>query len=205
MREEYVVNKRIVDRSSTGPIWTWTFEPDGAGTTLTQAYEYSPRIPLVDKALANIMWNADDPVGCAVQNDAPLVVVLVTERSAAHVTAPSTAPWSSRSRIVFSQTDEPKAGKLPLYIDVNATDRDQDDELERLLAAGARRVDIGQTGAEPCHVLADPEGNEFCLLGRRVPKAWLINRPTPAHQARAVVFCRLSAVPVASDRSADTC
>src|SRR5665811_788673 len=34
-REEYVVNERIVDRSSTGPIWTWTFEPDGAGTTLT--------------------------------------------------------------------------------------------------------------------------------------------------------------------------
>ena len=72
--------------------------------------------------------------------------------------------------IVFNQTDEPKAGKLRQHIDVNATDRDQDDELERLLAAGARRVDIGQTGAEPWHVLADPEGNEFCLLRRRVPK-----------------------------------
>ena len=66
--------------------------------------------------------------------------------------------------IVLSQTDEPKAGKLRLHIDVNATDREQDDELERLLAAGARRVDIGQTGAESWHVLADPEGNEFCLL-----------------------------------------
>jgi hypothetical protein len=64
----------------------------------------------------------------------------------------------------------PKAGTLRLHIDVNATDREQDDELERLLAAGARRVDIGQTGAEPWHVLADPEGNEFCLLRRRVPK-----------------------------------
>jgi hypothetical protein len=72
--------------------------------------------------------------------------------------------------IVFSRTDEPKVGKLRLHIDVNATDREQDDELERLLAAGARRVDIGQTGAEPWHVLADPEGNEFCLLRRRVPK-----------------------------------
>ena len=64
--------------------------------------------------------------------------------------------------IVFSRTDEPKAGKLALHIDVNATDREQDDELERLLAARARRVDIGQTGAEPWQVLADPEGNEFC-------------------------------------------
>jgi hypothetical protein len=35
------------------------------------------------------------------------------------------------------------------HIDVNATDREQHDELERLLATGAHRVDIGQTGAEP--------------------------------------------------------
>jgi hypothetical protein len=60
--------------------------------------------------------------------------------------------------IVFSRTDQPKVGKLRLHIDVNATDRDQDDELERLLAAGARRVEIGQTGAESWHVLADPGG-----------------------------------------------
>jgi catechol 2,3-dioxygenase-like lactoylglutathione lyase family enzyme len=73
--------------------------------------------------------------------------------------------------IVLSQTDEPKAGKLRLHIDVNATDREQADELERLIVAGGRSVDIGQTGAESWHVLADPEGNEFCLLRRRVPEA----------------------------------
>ena len=70
--------------------------------------------------------------------------------------------------IVFDRTDEPKSGKLRLHIDVNATDRDQEAELDRLLAAGARRADIGQTGNESWHVLADPEGNEFCLLRRRV-------------------------------------
>jgi predicted enzyme related to lactoylglutathione lyase len=70
--------------------------------------------------------------------------------------------------IVFNRTDEPKPGKLRLHIDVNATDRDQPAELERLLAAGAKPVDVGQTGAESWHVLADPEGNEFCLLRRRV-------------------------------------
>jgi predicted enzyme related to lactoylglutathione lyase len=70
--------------------------------------------------------------------------------------------------IVLSRTDEPKVGKLRLHIDLNATDRDQDAELERLLAAGARPADVGQTGAEGWHVLADPEGNEFCLLRRRV-------------------------------------
>jgi hypothetical protein len=71
--------------------------------------------------------------------------------------------------IVFDRTDEPKSGKLRLHIDVNATDRDQEAELDRLLAAGARRADIGQSGNESWHVLADPEGNEFCLLRRRVP------------------------------------
>ncbi|QYN22587.1 VOC family protein [Amycolatopsis sp. DSM 110486] len=70
--------------------------------------------------------------------------------------------------LVLSRSDEPKRGKLPLHLDVNPTDRDQDAELERLLAAGARPADVGQTGEESWHVLADPEGNEFCLLRRRV-------------------------------------
>ncbi len=71
--------------------------------------------------------------------------------------------------IVLSRTAEPKTGKLRLHFDVNATDRDQGEELERLIAAGARPVDIGQDGTESWHVLADPEGNEFCLLRRRLP------------------------------------
>jgi hypothetical protein len=47
---------------------------------------------------------------------------------------------------------------------------DRDQETERLLALGAHRVDIGQTGAESWTVLADP-GNEFCVIR---PKATLI-------------------------------
>ena len=70
--------------------------------------------------------------------------------------------------LVLSATDDPKRDKLRLHLDVNATDRDQADELDRLLALGARPADVGQTGAESWHVLADPEGNEFCLLRRRV-------------------------------------
>ncbi|WP_411113147.1 VOC family protein [Streptomyces sp. 029-5] len=70
--------------------------------------------------------------------------------------------------LVLSPSSAPRTGKLPLHIDVSATDRDQDAELERLLALGARLVDIGQTGTESWHVLADPEGNEFCLLRARI-------------------------------------
>ena len=70
--------------------------------------------------------------------------------------------------LVLSPTTDPKREELRLHIDVNATDRDQPAELERLLALGATEPDIGQTGEEPWHVLADPEGNEFCLLRSRV-------------------------------------
>lgn len=70
--------------------------------------------------------------------------------------------------LVLSPSSDPRRGKLPLHIDVNATDRDQDAELERLLALGARPADVGQTGAENWHTLADPEGNEFCLLHTRL-------------------------------------
>ena len=70
--------------------------------------------------------------------------------------------------LILSSNSEPRAGKVRLHIDVNATDRDQDAELERLLALGARPADVGQTGTESWHVLADPEGNEFCLLRTRL-------------------------------------
>ncbi|WP_378741514.1 VOC family protein [Nocardia brasiliensis] len=71
--------------------------------------------------------------------------------------------------LIFSRTSDPRVAKLPLHLDVNATDRDQDAELERLLALGARHADVGQTGDESWYVLNDPEGNQFCLLRKRLP------------------------------------
>ncbi|MEW2495124.1 VOC family protein [Streptomyces nodosus] len=94
-------------------------------------------------------------------------VVLDREEDAIEI-GPREGFGGPQPTIVLSRTDEPKNGKLRLHIDVNATDRDQDAELERLLAAGAEPVDIDQTGEESWHVLADPEGNEFCLLKPRL-------------------------------------
>ena len=59
--------------------------------------------------------------------------------------------------------DGPKVAKNRLHLDLNATDRDQAAELDRLLGLGARPADIGQ-GDVTWNVLVDPEGNEFCLL-----------------------------------------
>jgi catechol 2,3-dioxygenase-like lactoylglutathione lyase family enzyme len=69
--------------------------------------------------------------------------------------------------LVFVPVPEPKTTKNRLHLDVNPSGCDQAEELERLFGLGARRVDVGQ-GDVRWIVLADPEGNEFCLLGRRV-------------------------------------
>jgi catechol 2,3-dioxygenase-like lactoylglutathione lyase family enzyme len=70
--------------------------------------------------------------------------------------------------IFLIRNDEPKHERARLHIDVNPTDRDQDAELGRLLAAGAKLADIGQPADASWHVLTDPEGNEFCLLKSRL-------------------------------------
>jgi len=69
----------------------------------------------------------------------------------------------SAPTLTFVRVPEAKAVKNRLHIDVSPIDRARDAEVERLLALGARRVDIGQ-GEQRWVVLADPEGNEFCVL-----------------------------------------
>jgi catechol 2,3-dioxygenase-like lactoylglutathione lyase family enzyme len=84
-------------------------------------------------------------------------------------------PW------LFLRVPDAKTGKNRLHPDLRPPDgSDQATELARLLELGAAPVDIGQ-GDVTWHVLADPEGNEFCLL-----------RSTPAQVAaiRAEVTTR---------------
>ena len=68
--------------------------------------------------------------------------------------------------LVFGQVPEPKTVKNRVHIDVSPVGCDRDEEVARLEALGAKRADIGQ-GEQPWVVLQDPEGNEFCVLGRR--------------------------------------
>ncbi len=65
--------------------------------------------------------------------------------------------------LLFVPVPEGKAVKNRLHLDVTPTDRTRAEEVERVLALGARHVDIGQ-GEQNWTVLADPEGNEFCIL-----------------------------------------
>lgn len=87
--------------------------------------------------------------------------IVADEEDDVEIAPPEGTP--SPVTLLFSRSDDPKRDKLRLHIDVNATDRSQDDELQRLLGLGATHIDIGQ-GEQPWYVLADPEGHEFCLL-----------------------------------------
>ncbi|MFG1816620.1 VOC family protein [Kribbella sp. NPDC049174] len=71
--------------------------------------------------------------------------------------------------LTFAQVPEGKIVKNRLHIELNPTDREQDEEVRRLLDLGARHADVGQTGDESWVVLIDPEGNEFCVLAARRP------------------------------------
>ncbi|MEV6195291.1 VOC family protein [Streptomyces sp. NPDC051920] len=64
--------------------------------------------------------------------------------------------------ICFVRVGDRKTVKNRLHIDLTPDDRAA--EVERILALGARRVDVGQGEDVTWTVLADPEGNEFCLL-----------------------------------------
>lgn len=68
--------------------------------------------------------------------------------------------------ILFLASEDAKHGHNRLHIDLRPDD--QDAEVERLTAMGATRVDVGQ-GEVPWVVMADPDGNEFCVLGARRP------------------------------------
>ena len=66
--------------------------------------------------------------------------------------------------LIFGTVPEPKTIKNRLHLDFRPDD--QDYEVSRFLSLGATRADVGQ-GRQSWVVLADPEGNEFCILSSR--------------------------------------
>ena|SRR5947209_2370229 len=68
--------------------------------------------------------------------------------------------------LVFVPVPEKKTAKNRIHIDVSPVGCERDEEVDRILGLGATRADVGQ-GEQRWVVLADPEGNEFCVLGRR--------------------------------------
>ena len=78
-------------------------------------------------------------------------------------------PWERIGPgLVFVSVPEGKKVKNRLHLDLAPhTSQDRDAEIARLEELGARRVDVGQSEDASWTVLADPEGNEFCVLSSR--------------------------------------
>jgi hypothetical protein len=95
------------------------------------------------------------------QDENGFVIEIGTEKLTAEQVVRGPVPPT----IVFVQVPDDKTVKNRVHIDVSPIDRDPPQEVERLLALGAVHADIGQ-GDVPWTVLADPEGNEFCVLRR---------------------------------------
>ncbi|MEW2378080.1 VOC family protein [Micromonospora sp. NPDC047812] len=68
-------------------------------------------------------------------------------------------------RLRFLPTERPKVGPNPMHFDLtSASQEDQRRTVARALDLGARHIDVGQRPEEGHVVLADPEGNEFCVI-----------------------------------------
>ena len=84
----------------------------------------------------------------------------------AHLRPP--AGGAGQLSVWLQPTTADKRGKNRDHPDLVAADGEVEAEIRRLIALGASHADVGQKGDEGFVVLADPEGNEFCLL-RRAP------------------------------------
>ena len=75
----------------------------------------------------------------------------------------------TRFGIQFRPVPGAKAGPHRLHLDLTTSSvEDQEQTVAGLLGLGARHLDVGQGPQERHVVLADPEGNEFCLLRTRL-------------------------------------
>ena len=91
-----------------------------------------------------LRWNARDADGVGVE-------LVPTDATSFHV--------------VFRPVAHDKAGQNRIHFDLTTTSLDdRNDTVAHFLAIGARHIDIGQDPSDTHVVLADPEGNEFCII-----------------------------------------
>jgi Glyoxalase-like domain len=119
--------------------------------------------------LVQLVADANDPAGLARFWSAALRWEIALEEPDEVVVWPPgyTYPDPVALPLVFVPVPEPKTGKNRVHLDLATSSAEQQAaEVRRVLDLGAAPVDIGQ-GDVPWAVLADPEGNEFCVLEPR--------------------------------------
>ena len=111
--------------------------------------------------LAALCWDALDPAGLT----RFWAGVLGREIEGGNALLPND---DTEFRIRFLPTQVPKAGQNQIHVHLTSgAPQDQVDTVARVLEHGGRHVDVGQLPEEGHVVLADPEGNEFCVIEAR--------------------------------------
>jgi 5-formyltetrahydrofolate cyclo-ligase len=116
---------------------------------------------------AQARWWAEALDFRIVYEDEHEVAVIPKHMSEDPITDPR--EWMRQAQaLVFVPVPEGKQVKNRLHLDLAPhTSQDREAEIARLLEMGATHVDVGQTEDATWTVLADPEGNEFCVLSSR--------------------------------------
>ncbi|GAA1841572.1 VOC family protein [Pseudonocardia ailaonensis] len=119
--------------------------------------------------LANVNVDCRDPAAVARFWSALLGWPIAHEEPGETDVRSPSAPWTFD--LVFAPVPEEKTGKNRVHLDLASDSPTHQLELvERAVALGATPADVGQRGS-PWVVLADPEGNEFCVLEPRAEYA----------------------------------
>ena len=112
--------------------------------------------------LVALAFDANDPARLATFWGRLLGLELVHEADGGHVLLPSD---DTGFRIEFYPTTEPKARPNQMHFDLTSqSPEEQEATVARALELGGRHLDVGQLPEEQHVVLADPEGNEFCVI-----------------------------------------
>jgi hypothetical protein len=126
---------------------------------------YTVVVDCIDIAAQSRWWA--EALGWKPVYESPDEVVLIPGYATPELV--ESMPWDRvPPGLVFVPVADGKSVKNRLHIDLAPhTSDDRDAEIARLLAMGATRLDVGQAGDATWDVLADPEGNEFCVLSSR--------------------------------------
>jgi predicted enzyme related to lactoylglutathione lyase len=108
-----------------------------------------------------VIVDAEDPLALGAWWQEALGWVVVDEGPEVYEIRPEVTQTPG---LLFVPVSAAKTVKNRLHLDFRP--EDQGREVDRMLSLGASRVDVGQ-GEQSWVVLADPEGNEFCVLAPR--------------------------------------
>ena len=114
-------------------------------------YEMEDHHDMIEQILAAGHATADDTIE-------------IDGRRAWKTAAASRDPEGRQPRFLFQQVPEAKTVKNRVHVDLQVGEERRADEVERLLGLGATKLYDGRQGPQTWVTMADPEGNEFCVV-----------------------------------------